>query len=77
MPSSRNLPHWIAANARAARTNGREQTAPARAAFIGNWERVVDPNGVLAPEERARRAKAALKEHMLRLALHSAQKRRG
>jgi hypothetical protein len=33
-----------------------EHTAPARAAFLSRFEREVDPDGVLDPDERARRA---------------------
>lgn len=46
-------------------------TAPARAAFLSRFEREVDPDGVLEPEERARRAEHAKKAYFLRLALAS------
>ena len=36
-------------------------TAPARAAFMGRFEREVDPDGVLSPEDRERRARHARK----------------
>jgi len=52
------------------------RTARAREAFLKRFEEQVDPGGVLEPEERARRAKHALKAHMARLALKSAQARR-
>jgi hypothetical protein len=55
-------------------------TAPARAAFLGRFEREVDPEGVLDPRERARRAQHARKAYFLRLALasaHARQARRG
>jgi len=51
-------------------------TAPARAAFASRWEREVDPDGVLPPEERARRAESAKTAYFLRLARLSALKRR-
>ena len=58
-----------------------EHTAPARAAFLSRFERQVDPDGVLDPEERARRAEHAKKAYFLRLALASrkarAEKRAG
>jgi hypothetical protein len=58
-----------------------EHTAPARAAFLSRFEREVDPDGVLDPFERARRAEHAKKAYFLRLALASkkarAKKRRG
>jgi hypothetical protein len=51
-------------------------TAPARRAFLGKFEQQVDPNGLLSPGERLRRAQLARKAHMQRLALRSAQSRR-
>ena len=51
-------------------------TAPARQAFLDHFEREVDPDGVLPPEERARRAEHAKKAHFLRMALLSAKARR-
>jgi hypothetical protein len=58
------------------RHDPRQYTANARSAFLARFEREVDPDGVLPPEERLARAKAALKAHMLRLAYKSAKKRR-
>ena len=52
-----------------------EHTAPARAAFLSRFEREVDPEGVLDPEERARRAEHAKKAYFLRLALASRKAR--
>jgi hypothetical protein len=52
------------------------RTAPARAAFIRQFEDQVDPNRKLAPEERARRAEHARRAHFARMALRSAQARR-
>ena len=37
----------------------KETTKAAREAFMARFEREVDPDGTLAPEERARRAEAA------------------
>jgi hypothetical protein len=51
-------------------------TAPARAAFLERFEREVDPEGVLHPAERARRAEHAKKAYFLNLALKSAAARR-
>ena len=45
-------------------------------AFLDRFEHQVDPDGVLAVAERRRRAEHAKREHMLRLALQSAQVRR-
>ena len=54
---------------------GGTNTAPARAAFLGRFEREVDPDGVLTVSERLRRALAARKLHFARLALASAKAR--
>ncbi len=53
-----------------------ETTRAARAAFMARFEREVDPDGVLDPEDRAARAAAARKAYMLRLALKSRDVRR-
>ena len=50
-------------------------TAPARAAFLSRFEREVDLDGTLEPEERARRAEHAKKAYFLRLALASRKAR--
>lgn len=52
------------------------RTAPARRAMLDRFERQVDPDGVLSPEERERRAGHARKAYFARLALRSAQARR-
>ena len=52
---------------------------PARDASPGSdayWERQVDPDGALDPNERARRAEHAKKAYFIALALKSAQARR-
>lgn len=51
-------------------------TAAARKAFNDRFEREVDPDGVLPPAERARRAANARKAHFSRLALASVRSRR-
>jgi hypothetical protein len=48
---------------------------PALNGFLTKFEREVDPDGLLDPEERTRRAEAARKAHMRRLALASSKKR--
>ena len=52
------------------------RTAPARAALLARFEREADPDGLLPPDERARRAGHLRKAYYLRLALKSAQVRR-
>jgi hypothetical protein len=56
--------------------DSREVTKPARAAFMERFRKQVDPDGLLAPEERERRAQHALRAHMVGLALKSAKARR-
>ena len=62
--------------ATASRHDPKDMTAPARRGFLARFERQVDPDGALPAEERERRAQAALKSHMARLALSSADARR-
>lgn len=66
----------LAACAMHARHDSRAVTAKARRAFLDRFEHQVDPDGVLPVAERRRRAEHAKREHMLRLALRSAQVRR-
>lgn len=58
-----------------ARHNSSEIAARARQGFDARFEREVDPDGLLAPEERARRADFARRAHFARLGLQSAQAR--
>lgn len=67
----------VAAHESWAHTSDRSaRTAPARAALMARFEADVDPDGMLPPDERARRAKHARKAYFLRLALKSAKARR-
>ncbi|WP_254190617.1 hypothetical protein [Nocardia noduli] len=43
---------------------------------MAKFDRLVDPDGMLSPEERAYRAEQARKAYYMRLALKSAQVRR-
>ena len=54
----------------------KETTKAARTAFMARFEREVDPEGALPPEERARRAEAARKAYFAQLAHKSAKARR-
>jgi hypothetical protein len=75
--SDRALISRIAAHESWARTPDRSaRTANGRAAFIDRFEHEVDPDGVLDPAERARRAEHKRKAYFTRLALRSAQSRR-
>lgn len=53
-----------------------EMLAGARRGFEAKFEKLVDPDGILEPRERRRRAELAKTAHMLRLALRSAEARR-
>jgi hypothetical protein len=57
------------------RRDSRELTQPARQAFDRRFEQQVDPDGVLSPVERQRRALAARRAYFTKLALRSAQAR--
>lgn len=52
------------------------RTKPARDAMLARFVREVDPDGVLSPADRARRAEQAKRAHFVALALKSAQARR-
>lgn len=73
----RSLASSIAAHESWANTPDRAaRTAPARAALMAKFEREVDPDGTLPPDERARRAEHKRKAYFQRLALKSAKARR-
>lgn len=66
----------MAAHALHARVNNpAAHTALARKVFLSRFEREVDPDGVLEPQERARRAEHAKKAYFTRLALASSKAR--
>lgn len=76
-PNERVLRSRIAAHTKWSKADPIEGTAAARQAALDRFERQVDPDGVLAPAERARRAEHARKAYFTSLALKSAQARRG
>ena len=76
-PSDRVLIASLASHESWARTEDRAaRTQPARDALLASFEEQADPDGVLPPEERARRAEHLRKAHFKRMALKSAQARR-
>lgn len=78
-PEERSLRARLAAHELHSRVNSLAHTAPARAASPGSltWhERAVDPDGILDPTERRRRAEHHKSAHFARLALKSARARR-
>jgi len=67
----------IASFSRWAMTSDRTAaTAAARSSFESRFEKMVDPEGKLPVEERAKRAECARKAHFTRLAYLSAKARR-
>jgi hypothetical protein len=74
-PSERTLRARLAAHTKWATTDAMEGTAAARAAFLERFELKVDPDGLLDPVERSRRASHARKAYFLELAYKSARAR--
>lgn len=72
-PAQRTLRARAAAYALHAQ--GGTNTTPATAANLARFEREVDPDGVLPPDERARRAAFARKAHMAALSLKASKAR--
>jgi hypothetical protein len=65
---AKDINRRIAAEISWARTADRTaRTRPARQAFLAKFEKEVDPDGKLPPEDRARRANHALRAYMLQL----------
>lgn len=76
-PEQRSLRARLAANTKwAHEPDPRAATASARRAFLARFDREVDPDGKLSPEERRRRAEYAKKAYFARLALASSRTRR-
>jgi hypothetical protein len=75
-PAERSLRARLAAYAQHGRRDPQEATAKARQAFLAKFEREADPDGVLSPEERRRRAESLRRAHFARLALASVKARR-
>lgn len=67
-PSQRTQRARLAARSRWAKTDGSQGTQAARDAFMARFELEVDPDGVLAPDERAKRAESARRAYFQRLA---------
>jgi hypothetical protein len=74
---TKDINRRIAAEISWSRTADRSaRTRPARKAFLDRFEREVDPNGELPPDERRRRAEHAKRAYMLRLAKRAVAARR-
>jgi len=75
-PTERVLRARVAAHAKHARHDSQAAMAKARAALLAGFERQADPDGVLPPLERQRRAEQLRSAHFARLAFASAKARR-
>lgn len=76
-PAERTMRAQLGAHAQWASCEDRTaRTAAARSGFYKRFEKQVDPDGVLHPDERAKRAEHARKAHMMRMSLASAKARR-
>ena len=81
MPASRLTPEQrstrasIAANERWSREDPKPALEPAHEGYRRKWLDQVDPDRVLSEAERNRRADAAMRAHMQRLALKSSRAR--
>lgn len=74
---AKDINRRIAAEVSWSRTADRSaRTQPGREAFLNRFEREVDPNGELPPDERRRRAEHAKRAYMLRLAKRAVAARR-
>jgi hypothetical protein len=76
-PEQRAMRASIAAHVQWAKeTDPTASTAGARKAFMERFEREADPDGVLDPAERARRAEHLRRAYFTRLALASSRARK-
>ena len=74
---AKDINRRIAAEISWARTHDRAaRTRPARETFLKRFEKEVDPDGTLPPEERRQRAEHAKRAYMLQLAKRSAAARK-
>jgi hypothetical protein len=74
-PSERSLRARKGALEMLAKHDPKETSARGREAFLSRFEREVDPDGTLPPEERARRAEYAKRAYFTGLAYKSARAR--
>jgi hypothetical protein len=75
--AGKDINRQIAAEISWSRTTDRSaRTRPAREAFLRRFEREVDPDGILPPDERHRRAEHAKRAYMLQLARRAVAARR-
>ncbi|HYU18893.1 MAG TPA: hypothetical protein VEQ11_09370 [Chloroflexota bacterium] len=75
-PAERTLRGRLAAYTLHAGRDARQTTANGRAAFLARFETEVDPEGLLDPAERCRRAEQARRAYFTRLSLAALAARR-
>src|SRR5205823_2418403 len=75
MSAAHSIAGRIGAEELHSRYDSKKLTANARRAFLDRFERQVDPDRVLDPRERSRRAEHAKRAYFLRLAKASAKAR--
>lgn len=75
-PVERTLRGRLAAHTLHARRDSRQTTANGRTAFLARFEAEVDPEGMLDPAERHRRAEQARRAYFTRLSLAAVAARR-
>ena len=75
-PGERALRARAAAYAMHAKHGSKKAALKGQAALLAKFERQVDPDGLLAPEERRHRALHARRAYMVSLALASSRSRR-
>lgn len=75
-PEQRSQRSRIGAHARWSKEHDRKANAErAQAGLFAKFEREVDPDNILSPQERRLRAKSAHRAHMARLAYNSSKAR--
>jgi len=74
-PQQRVLRARLAAHHLHATRDSREVTRPARQAFLSRFDREVDPDGLLTPAERTRRATQARKAYFTGRSLKASKAR--
>src|SRR5215211_7224895 len=75
-PAERSLRGRLAAHTLHAQRKAQQTTTAARVGFLSRFEREVDPDGVLDPSERRRRAEHARRAYFIRLSLAALKARR-
>lgn len=74
-PEQRAMRARIAAHTRWSKEDPKPAASRGQAGLLARFEREVDPDGVLPPQERRRRAESLRRAHMARLALASSKAR--